>query len=172
MNLNNKIEYLKISIGIFIVLAVSRFIPHPPNFTSLIALSFYVPALLGIRYIPALIACFMITDFFIGFHSVTLFTWGSVFVIGILSKFFLSSMITRISGALLGACLFFIITNFGVWSLGSYGYTFGGLLMCFTLAIPFFAHTIISTFIYSGVIEGIYKLKSYGVISKYFKKID
>ena len=30
-------------------------------------------------------------------------------------------MITRISGALLGACLFFIITNFGVWSLGSYG---------------------------------------------------
>ena len=94
----------------------------------------------------------MITDFFIGFHSVTLFTWGSVFVIGILSKFFLSSMITRISGALLGACLFFIITNFGVWSLGSYGYTFGGLLMCFTLAIPFFA-ILISTFIYSGVIE-------------------
>ena len=81
-------KYLKISIGIFIALAASRFIPHPPNFTSLLALSFYVPALLGIRYIPALIACFMITDFFIGFHSVTLFTWGSVFVIGILSKFF------------------------------------------------------------------------------------
>ena len=40
-------NYLKITLGIFIVLAASRFIPHPPNFTSLIALSFYVPLFLG-----------------------------------------------------------------------------------------------------------------------------
>ena len=48
-------NYLKISLGIFTALAASRFIPHPPNFTSLIALSFYIPALLGTRFIPALI---------------------------------------------------------------------------------------------------------------------
>ena len=48
-------NYLKVSTGIFLALAASRFIPHPPNFTSLLALSFYVPALLGIRYLPALI---------------------------------------------------------------------------------------------------------------------
>ena len=41
--------------GIFLALAISRFIPHPPNFTSLIALSFYVPVFLGITYIPYLI---------------------------------------------------------------------------------------------------------------------
>ena len=62
----------KISVGILLVLATSRFIPHPPNFTSLIALSFYVPTLLGIRYLPALIICFIITDLIIGFHSLTL----------------------------------------------------------------------------------------------------
>ena len=54
-------NYLKISIGIFIALAASRFIPHPPNFTSLIALSFYVPAILGIRYLPALLISFVLT---------------------------------------------------------------------------------------------------------------
>ena len=48
-------NYLKISIGIFFALAASRFIPHPPNFTSLIALSFYVPAILGVRFIPVLL---------------------------------------------------------------------------------------------------------------------
>ena len=165
-------QYLKISIGIFFALAASRFIPHPPNFTSLLALSFYVPAILGIRFIPALILSFLITDLVIGFHNLTLFTWGSVILIGLGSKFFLKNPVNRVFGSLLGACLFFIITNFGVWSLGSYGYTLGGLLACFTLAIPFFAHTIISTFIFSGVIEGIYKLKSYDVISKYFKKIN
>tara|TARA_X000001036_G_scaffold210759_1_gene197952 strand:- start:7 stop:501 length:495 start_codon:yes stop_codon:yes gene_type:complete len=161
-------RYLNISIGIFIALSISRFIPHPPNFTSLIALSFYVPALLGKKYIPSLIISFAITDFIIGFHSLTLFTWGSVLVIGLGSKFFISSIFTRISGALLGACLFFIITNFGVWSLGSYGYTFEGLLICYTLAIPFFSYTIISTFIFSGVIEGIYRFKIYNNL-KIFK---
>ena len=101
---------------------------------------------------------FVITDFFIGFHGTTLFTWGSVVVIGLGSKYFISSIFTRISGALLGACLFFIITNFGVWSLGSYGFTAEGLLMCYSLAIPFFAYSLISTFIFSAIIEGIYKL--------------
>ena len=154
-------NYFKVSLGIFVALAASRFIPHPPNFTSLLALSFYIPALIGIRYLPALIMSFVITDFVIGFHGTTLFTWGSVVVIGLGSKFFISSIFTRISGALLGACLFFIITNFGIWSLGSYGYgyTLEGLFMCYTLAIPFFAYNLISTFIFSGVIESIYKLK-------------
>ena len=35
-----------ICLGIFLALAISRFIPHPPNFTSLIALSFYIPVFL------------------------------------------------------------------------------------------------------------------------------
>ena len=47
-----------IFLGIFLSLAASRFIPHPPNFTSLIALSFYVPVFLGIRFLPALIISF------------------------------------------------------------------------------------------------------------------
>ena len=68
----------KIFVGIFAVLAASRFIPHPPNFTSLIALSFYIPALLGLKFLPMLLLCFAITDLIIGFHATILFTWGSV----------------------------------------------------------------------------------------------
>jgi len=146
-------KYLKISIGIFLVLAASRFIPHPPNFTSLLALSFYVPALLGVRYLPALILSFLITDFFIGFHSVSPFTWGSVIIIGLYSKFFLLNIYTRISGALFGAFIFYIVSNFGVWSLGSYGYTWEGLISCYVLALPFFGNTLVGTMIFSLVIE-------------------
>ena len=162
-------NYLKISIGIFLVLAASRFIPHPPNFTSLLALSFYVPALLGVRFIPSLVIGFFVTDLIIGFHNVSLFTWGSVILIGFMSKHFLSTTISRISGALLGACIFFIVTNFGVWTLGSYGYTLQGLIACYTLAIPFFAYSLISTFIFSGLIETISKLNIIKFIN--FKKI-
>lgn len=153
------VKHIKISIGIFLALAASRFIPHPPNFTSLLALSFYVPALLGIRYIPALLLCFIITDFIIGFHSVTFFTWGSVVLIGLLSKFFTFNLSNRIFGSLLGACLFFVITNFGVWSLGSYGYDFNGFLACYTLAIPFFGYSLMSTLFFSLLIEGVISIK-------------
>ena len=153
-------NYIKISLGIFIALAASRFIPHPPNFTSLLALSFYIPALLGIRYIPALIISFAITDLFIGFHGTTIFTWGSVLFIGFLSKYFIKNIISRITGALVGACIFFVVTNFGVWSIGIYGYTLNGLLTCYILAIPFFAYSFISTFIFSSIIETAYKIKN------------
>ena len=152
-------NYLKISIGILLALVASRFIPHPPNFTSLIALSFYIPALLGLRYLPILVLSFIITDLFIGFHGVTLFTWGSVAIIGLFSKYFIKSILSRISGALIGAFVFFLITNFGVWSLGSYGYTIEGFILCYTLAIPFFAYNIISTSIFSAIIESVYKFK-------------
>ncbi len=151
-------NYLKVSLGIFMVLAASRFIPHPPNFTSLIALSFYVPAILGLRYLSALVICFIITDMFIGFHGLTLFTWGSVIIIGLISKFFTYNIYFRVSGAFLGTCIFFLITNFGVWLLGSYGYSLNGLLSSYWFAIPFFGNTILSTLIYALIIELLFKI--------------
>ncbi len=48
-------SYLKIAFGVLVALSASRFIPHPPNFTSLIALSFYIPAIFGIKFIPVVI---------------------------------------------------------------------------------------------------------------------
>ena len=156
-------SYFKVGLGIFIALAASRFIPHPPNFTSLIALSFYVPALLGLKFIPALILSFIITDLFIGFHSLTFFTWGSVIVIGLISTYLSSSVLTRISGALLGAVLFFLLTNFGVWILGSYGHTINGLIVCYTLALPFFGYTLISTLLFSTLIETVMYFARYKV---------
>jgi len=153
-------NYLKISIGIFLALAASRFIPHPPNFTSLLALSFYIPAILGVRFLPVLVVSFFITDLIIGFHGVVLFTWGSIILIGFMSKFFALNMTKRFSGALIGACIFYVITNFGVWSLGSYGYSLESLIVCYTLALPFFGYTVISTILFSTIIEIILQRKT------------
>ena len=160
-------SYLKVSLGIFIALSASRFIPHPPNFTSLLALSFYVPTLLGIRYLPVLIVSFALTDLILGFHNTVFFTWGSILIIGFISNYFKKNIISRIGGALLGALLFYIITNFGVWTLGTYGFSMNGLVICYTLALPFFAYSLISTFIFSGIIEGLNKINLFNLkISK------
>ena len=146
-------KYFKISLAIFCALAASRFIPHPPNFTSLIALSFYIPLIFGIKFLPILVLSFIITDYFIGFHHVTLFTWGSVFLIGLISNYFSNNITKRLIGVLGGVFIFYFITNFGVWSLGSYGYSFVGLINCYILAIPFLGNSIVSTFLFSGLIE-------------------
>ena len=144
--------------GILLSLSASRFIPHPPNFTSIIALSFYVPVLFGIRFLPAVLISFVITDLVIGYHAGTHWTWGSVLLIGLMSQYFNKNLSWRFSGALSGAFVFFIITNFGVWSSGMYGYTMQGLFNCYVLAIPFFTYTLISTTIFSLLIETGYKL--------------
>ena len=137
---------------------MSRFIPHPPNFTSLLALSCYVPVLLGVRYLPVLLISFAITDFIIGYHLGTHWTWGSVLIIGLISKYFSKNINTRIIGSLFGAFIFYLITNFGVWTSGMYNFTLNGLIECYTLAIPFFTYSLISTIIFSSVIEIGYKV--------------
>ena len=149
---------LFICLGIFASLAASRFIPHPPNFTSLLALSFYVPVLFGLRYIPVLLISFVITDLVIGYHSGTHWTWGSVLIIGLMSQYFSKNINLRLVGSLFGAFIFFLITNFGVWISGVYSLTVNGLIECYTLAIPFFTYSLISTILFSLLIETSYKI--------------
>ena len=159
-------QYLKISIGIFLALAASRFIPHPPNFTSLIALSFYIPAIFGLRYLPALLISFAITDFIIGFHSSVFFTWGSVIIIGLIAKYFTTSILSRIFGALIGSLIFYLVTNYGVWFGGMYSQNFGGLIESYIMGLPFFGYSLISTFIFSAVVESVLKFKKFNL--RYF----
>ena len=149
-------QYLKISIGIFVALAASRFIPHPPNFTSLIALAFYIPAILGVKFMPIIVISFFITDLFLGIHQVVFFTWGSVLLIGLISKFFLKNTTSRLFGSIASVFVFFIITNFGVWLSGMYEVSFNGLILCYTMAIPFLGNSLISTLLFSMIIEFIY----------------
>ena len=160
----------KISLGILLVLATSRFIPHPPNFTSLIALSFYVPAFFGLKYIWIVFIAYFITDIILGLHSTLLFTWGSVLLIGFISKYLNHSLKYRLFGVLFASLLFFVITNFGVWLLGMYDYSFEGILKSYTMAIPFYKNTFLSTLIYSLIIETIFKFYSLKKSEKSFSK--
>ena len=154
------------SISIFLALAISRFIPHPPNFTSLIALSFYIPAIFGLRYLPVLLISFAITDFIIGFHSSVFFTWGSVIIIGLIAKYFTTSILSRIFGALIGSLIFYLVTNYGVWFGGMYSQNFGGLIESYIMGLPFFGYSLISTFIFSAVVESVLKFKKFNL--RYF----
>lgn len=151
-------HFTKIALGILFIICVSRFVPHPPNFTSVLALSFYIPLAFGIKFIPVVILSIIFTDIIIGLHSSMIFTLGSIIIIGIISKYFNRSVLIRVSGAITGAVIFFLVTNFGVWLNGSYGYSMMSLKECYILAIPFFGYSLISTLLFSLTIETMYKI--------------
>ncbi len=153
-------NYFKNSAFIILAISISRFIPHPPNFTILIALSFYAPIFLGVKYIPIVLVSFAFTDLVLGFHKLTLFTWGSILLIGYFSKFFSNKLFSRFTGLLVCCCLFFLISNFGVWLIGSHGVGRINLIETYVLAIPFFGNTILSSFIVAILIEAIFKYSS------------
>ena len=127
-------------INIFFILAIvaSRFLPHPPNFTPVIAI-FMLSS--GLSLLPLLIT-YMITDAVIGFHSYMLWVYASLFAVAYLQR-----------GAVFSSTLFFVITNFAVWTSGYYGYSLQGLIMCYVMAIPFYISTLTSTIIFAKLFE-------------------
>jgi hypothetical protein len=146
------------------IILIFRIIPHPPNFTPVIALSLYIPIIYGIWSIPFCILGFAITDYFIGFHSLLIWTWGSLVLVGLISKF-TKKTTYRLVASFLGSLVFFIVTNFGVWFTGSfYEPNIQGLITCYIMAIPFFTNTLLSTLIFAIFIE-------FFVFSKYFNFI-
>ncbi len=164
------LQYCLILLSSIVALFLFRFLPHPPNFTPVIAMAFYLPIFFGMWCIPFLLLAFAITDFFIGFHSLLVWTWGSLALISLISKFS-NSILSRLFLSFVGAVIFFIISNFGVWfSGGLYDQTLEGLMKCYIMALPFFTNTFLSTIIFSLLIEFVVFSKNLTFIPQLFKK--
>ena len=157
LNFNNFTKNLKIEIfpiTIILILAFSRLLPHAPNFTPVIATALMSGFLLknkNLSLIVVLMAMF-ISDLIIGFYSSYFFVYFSL----ILIIFIFSNFIKKINFknllvlSILSSLLFFIVTNFGVWAMGSmYEKNFSGLVLCYIFAIPFFTNTLLSTIFFS-----------------------
>ena len=155
-------------ISLILILAFARLIPHPPNFTPIIAVAIvsgYFFKNINLSLLTLLIAM-LISDLFIGFYENVIFVYASLLLITfvfykISNKInFKSLFIYGFAGSL----IFFIVSNFGVWALGSpgvydiaYDKNFNGLLQCYILAIPFFGNTFLSTLIFAYPAIFIYK---------------
>ena len=164
---DNKIKnFIVIS---FLSILVSRLIPHPPNFTSAIAVAFYLPALFGFKYIILSLIAFILSDLLLGMHNMLLFTWGSILLIGIFSKYF-KNYYFRLMG-IVGSCLiFFIISNFGVWLLSNtYSSDIAGLITCYIMGLPFLINSLLSSLAIAGFIELIITIRS---SKNYISKIN
>tara|TARA_B100000575_G_C23084744_1_gene625118 strand:+ start:911 stop:1423 length:513 start_codon:yes stop_codon:yes gene_type:complete len=152
-SVNNLESNFLIFLFTFVFIFIFRYFPHPPNFTPVLALTLYASMYFGLRSSPFVILAFALSDFFIGFHNVLIFTWGSLALISLVGIFG-KSFYSRLSLLILSSIIFFVFTNFGVWLFSDF-YTkdINGLFKCYVLAIPFFTNTIISTFVFGFLLE-------------------
>ncbi len=141
-------------LGLILILAFSRLIPHPPNFTPIIAVAIMSGYLFRNIYlsITVLVVSMFITDLIIGLHTNMTFVYLSLFLIVMLffkvnDKIKLSNLFVF---GFVGSLIFYFVTNFGVWALGNmYEASLIGLVECYIAAIPFFKNTLFSTIIFS-----------------------
>ncbi len=143
--------------------AALRVAPHPWNFTPVGATALFSGALVRDRRLAFLfpLLTLFVGDVFLGFHKLMPVVYAS-FLLSVLIGRWLQNRRTlaRVTGAtLLGAIQFFIVTNFGVWALGSfYPRTLAGLGACYTAGIPFFWNTLAGDAFYAGVLFGAFAL--------------
>jgi len=137
-----------------IILALFRIIPHPPNFTPILASAIMAPMLIKDRLfgISIPIVAMFISDIIIGFHPYQFVIYSTILTIALVSpmkKNFLNLGFMAIGSSV----WFFITTNFSVWIIWDYyPKTLEGLISCYTFAIPFFKNTFISTCLFTGLI--------------------
>ncbi len=140
-------------LGLIILLALSRLIPHPPNFTPILGMAVFSGAIINKKIVAYLVplAAMLLSDLYLGFHSgmpIIYFTLAICVLIGT----FMESRVTilnSILGITAGVLVFYLITNFTVWyGSGMYENSFSGLITCYVMGLPFLQNTFISSLIY------------------------
>ena len=176
---------LILGIGIFVVAAVSRMIPHYPNFTPIESIALFGGAYLTVRhfsYLLPLIAIYL-TDLILNntllrsyfpeeqgiiwFSDYMIYTGLAIVGIALIGKMIRNKIkpVNVLLASFSGSVLFFLVSNFGVWMHSvTYSKSWEGLLQCYAMALPFFRNSLVSGILFSAVLFGVYELISTKVL--------
>jgi hypothetical protein len=152
----------RLALGLIVIGVLSRLIPHPPNVTAVVGASLL--AAYGIRnlWVAALVpvAIMALADLVLGWHSSALFTYAGMIATTFIGRgLFRKLSVVRLgTAAFLASAVFFLISNFGVWAGGYYGYTLAGLVACYVAAIPFWGMSLLGDLASTAVLFGLYVL--------------
>ena len=144
-----------------IVLAVAtRLLPHPPNVAPITGIALFAAHRFNDKKLVFLLPllCMVITDIFLGFHTIIPFVYLSIIAISTLGLF--SKKISN-GVVLKSSTIFFLVSNFGVWLLSNmYSQDLTGLTQCYIIGLPFLQNSLIGSLLFSLSIESTVIFKS------------
>ena len=155
-------RFLVLSLLIFAA-AFIRLLPHPPNFAPIAAMALFGGAYFTKKSFAFIVplAAMLLTDAIIGFYDFVWIVYLSFALIVLLGIFMLKKISVKniILASVSASVMFFAVTNFGVWALGTlYPQTPTGLLESYVAAIPFFQNSLIGDLFFAGIMFGVYEL--------------
>ncbi len=149
---------------------IFRLMPHPDNFTPVIAIALFSGAFFSSKTIKIIVPLLtmLISDAFIGFYQGIEVTYLAILTsvaIGTLLSIQKFQLNQTLIASFASSFVFFIITNFAVWATsGMYEISWNGLTQCYIMAIPFYQNALIGDLLYSILFFGVFHL--------YFKPIS
>jgi len=115
MNIKFDLKFL-LAIALIFICVATRLFNLPANFTPIMAVALFSGVFFADKRIALLIpfSAMLLSDIFLGFHSTMIAVYFSFAVIVFLGMQMKNVSIKRVLGnSILGAVLFFLITNFG-----------------------------------------------------------
>jgi len=153
-----------IIIALVVFAVLSRFVPHPLNFTPIGALGLFAGAYIVDKRVWLLPICaLLLSDIFVGFYEpiAMLFVYIGFALSAFVGRLLLSEKRSSLNlggAAFSSATLFFIVSNFGTWLSGTlYPMSLAGLADCYVMAIPFYGNTLLGDLFYTVVLFGLFE---------------
>ncbi len=155
---------------VILAAALTRLLPHWPNFTPILAMALVGGVYAGSKKIGYVIplAAMLVSDFLLGlvfdwsytFHSTAPWVYGSMIAITAIGRLFATSKPwqTVMFGGTIAGILFFLVTNAGVWFSGTmYPHTAEGLAQAYIAGLDFYRDSgnyllngVVSTWVFSA----------------------
>ncbi|MGE5355951.1 MAG: DUF6580 family putative transport protein [Deltaproteobacteria bacterium] len=171
----------------FLIISLSKFIPHGENISAVGGLiifggfifgrnwNFLIISLISLYAVDFVFNNFIHPEYFqdnsglIFFDDYMIWVYLSYLLIIVMSSAILRkfSYMKLFFASIGGSILFFLITNFAwLYTTQLYPRDFGGLMASYIAALPFFRSSLLSDVVFSFFIFGLYDL----VINRYFIK--
>jgi len=163
-------------IGLLLLAAFSRLVPHPMNFAPIGAMALFGAAYFRSRWAAFLlpIAALWLSDIYINkvlyaeyykgsgfFTSDMAWVYGTMLATVLLGQWLLKRVTAgRVAlAAFLASVLFFLTTNLACWPNNPlYSQDMLGLLACYAAGVPFFKGTLLGNLFYSALLFGAFEL--------------
>jgi len=158
-NFSSKNETL-LAVALMALVVGSRFLPHAPNFSPVLALMLFSGSVLRSRVLAMVLplALMLGSDLLIGPYEGMSFVYAAYALTVMMGYVVRAQSVRSVAvGALAASVLFFVLSNMGVWFFTDmYEKSVSGLWLCFVLALPFFHQTLFATLSGAGVLFALY----------------
>ena len=158
-----KTNFLPVAI-LIVLAAITRFIPHPFNFTAIGAMALFSSANFKDKRLAYLmpIAVMFITDLFLGFHFSILPVYACfAFTVFMGTKIASKQNVANVAiTSIASSIVFFLVTNLPFWYLDQHLYSMNlqGTILSYSMALPFFTNQILGDLFFNGVLFSVYHL--------------